>query len=227
MLTTKSLKSQAKLLRAHLSTQGIELTHSQALEAVAASHAFKNWRTAEAVARQDHPPSPHVSPELYMQLERKASSRRALNAVPISISKDDDLEAIASLITAAARLDPEAIELRLDPDLNRSQLKQVVHYGTQAQESGAVVYIQAPNELSQANQVQIPSGKTRRALDQAKRIRLNKEITDALENESLSLDDLVGMLRQMATGKASPEDMELVIKLLGRMGRLREVASSA
>ncbi|MGI0813196.1 hypothetical protein ACRCPG_31875 [Pseudomonas aeruginosa] len=162
-----------------------------------------------------------------MQLERKASSRRALNAVPISISKDDDLEAIASLITAAARLDPEAIELRLDPDLNRSQLNQVVHYGTQAQESGAVVYIQAPNELSQANQVQIPSGKTRRALDQAKRIRLNKEITDALENESLSLDDLVGMLRQMATGKASPEDMELVIKLLGRMGRLREVASSA
>lgn len=49
MHTTKSLKSQAKLLRAHLSTQGIELTHSQALEAVAASHAFKNWRTAEAM----------------------------------------------------------------------------------------------------------------------------------------------------------------------------------
>lgn len=49
MHTTKSLKSQAKLLRAHFSNQGIEITHSQALEAIAASHAFKNWRTAEAM----------------------------------------------------------------------------------------------------------------------------------------------------------------------------------
>ena len=49
MHTTKYLKSQAKLLRAHFSSQGIEITHSQALEAIAAAHAFRNWRTAEAM----------------------------------------------------------------------------------------------------------------------------------------------------------------------------------
>jgi transcriptional regulator with XRE-family HTH domain len=55
MQTTKSIKSQAKLLRSHFATHNIELTHSQCLEAVAVSLGFKNWRTAEALLPSDAP----------------------------------------------------------------------------------------------------------------------------------------------------------------------------
>ncbi|MFV0455574.1 MAG: glyoxalase superfamily protein [Pseudomonas sp.] len=48
MPTIETLKTQAKLLRAHFSAQNIELGHSQALEAIAAIHGFKDWNTASA-----------------------------------------------------------------------------------------------------------------------------------------------------------------------------------
>lgn len=53
MTTIESLKSQAKRLRAHLSAKNIQLTHSQALEAVAAMHGHRDWNTASAAA-DDH-----------------------------------------------------------------------------------------------------------------------------------------------------------------------------
>lgn len=165
MHTTKSLKSQAKLLRAHLSSQGIELTHSQALEAVAASHAFKNWRTAEASADKGEAPSMHVSPELYMQLEQLA-----LDQAPRT-------EGDAEMPAAAAGID------------------------------------------------RIPSAKTKSALEQAKRIRENQEITAALEDESLSLADILAMFGQLAK-RHETGDMEIdaARKLLERIGR-RSAAS--
>ena len=46
--STAPLKTQAKALRIYLAEQGTELTHSQALEAVARSHGFKDWNTASA-----------------------------------------------------------------------------------------------------------------------------------------------------------------------------------
>lgn len=48
MTTIESLKTQAKRLRSHLAGLGLPLTHSQALEAVAVSHGFRNWNTALA-----------------------------------------------------------------------------------------------------------------------------------------------------------------------------------
>jgi hypothetical protein len=48
MPTIKTLKSQAKLLRTHLSAQNIDLGHSQALEAISAIYGFKDWNTASA-----------------------------------------------------------------------------------------------------------------------------------------------------------------------------------
>lgn len=52
MTTIKTLKSQAKRLRTHLSESNIPLTHSQALEAVAVMHGHRDWNTASAVASQ-------------------------------------------------------------------------------------------------------------------------------------------------------------------------------
>lgn len=81
MQTTKSLKSQAKLLRAHLATLKVELTHSQCLEAVAASHAFKNWRTAEALLPADVP-----------VVDESSGSLDALKSVALGESIRPDME---------------------------------------------------------------------------------------------------------------------------------------
>lgn len=51
MNTIETLKSQAKLLRNHFAAKDFPLTHSQALEAIAAVHGFKDWNTASATLR--------------------------------------------------------------------------------------------------------------------------------------------------------------------------------
>ncbi|HEK4046059.1 TPA: hypothetical protein SL338_003055 [Pseudomonas aeruginosa] len=53
MQTIESLKSQAKRLRTHFSALNIELSHSQALEAIAAVHGFKDWNTASALSPKE------------------------------------------------------------------------------------------------------------------------------------------------------------------------------
>ena len=44
----ENVKTQAKALRAYLAEQGVEISHSQALEATARSHGFKDWNTMSA-----------------------------------------------------------------------------------------------------------------------------------------------------------------------------------
>ena len=53
MLTIQSLKAQAKRLRAYLESQNLHLSHSQALEAVAAAQGFRDWRTASGLLLAD------------------------------------------------------------------------------------------------------------------------------------------------------------------------------
>jgi hypothetical protein len=48
----KSLKSQAKNLRAALERGGRTVSHSEALELVAQSHGLRDWNTANAVAAE-------------------------------------------------------------------------------------------------------------------------------------------------------------------------------
>jgi hypothetical protein len=48
------MKNQAKTLRAFLSSLGVTITHSQALEAVARMHGFKDWNTASASTAPEH-----------------------------------------------------------------------------------------------------------------------------------------------------------------------------
>ncbi len=56
MTTIETLKSQAKRLRTRLLASNIPLTHSQALEAVAAMHGHREWNTASAAASQHAAP---------------------------------------------------------------------------------------------------------------------------------------------------------------------------
>lgn len=58
MTTIETLKSQAKRLRAHLFAKNIQLTHSQALEAVAAMHGHRDWNTASSAANDQATSTP-------------------------------------------------------------------------------------------------------------------------------------------------------------------------
>lgn len=51
-ITIEGMKSQAKALRDYLSEQGLSLSHSKSLEAVARSHDFRDWNTASALVAQ-------------------------------------------------------------------------------------------------------------------------------------------------------------------------------
>lgn len=76
MHTTEDLKSQAKRLRTHLVNQAVTLSHSQALEAIAAAHGHKDWNTASAALALHADGSKHVTPALYQHLESLGLSQR-------------------------------------------------------------------------------------------------------------------------------------------------------
>jgi hypothetical protein len=74
MPTIETLKSQAKLLRNHFAKENNPLSHSQALEAIAAAHGFRDWNTASAASGTSAIMTKTISPELYVELENKAKS---------------------------------------------------------------------------------------------------------------------------------------------------------
>ena len=77
MPTASDLKAQAKRLRHHLAERQIQLTHSQALEAIAAAQGFRDWNTAAAQAGAAATPHPQVvTPELYRALEAQGRERQ-------------------------------------------------------------------------------------------------------------------------------------------------------
>lgn len=49
------LKAQAKRLRDTMATCGTALSHAAALEVVAKQHGFRDWNTAQAAAKRQHP----------------------------------------------------------------------------------------------------------------------------------------------------------------------------
>jgi hypothetical protein len=77
MPTIEALKTQAKLLRNHLAKQNNPLSHSQALEAIAAAHGFRDWNTASAASVTSAIATKTISPELYVELENKVQSFQA------------------------------------------------------------------------------------------------------------------------------------------------------
>ena len=48
-ISIESMKDQAKVLRGYLNEQGLDLSHSKSLEAVARGEGFKDWNTASAL----------------------------------------------------------------------------------------------------------------------------------------------------------------------------------
>lgn len=54
----EALKDQAKRLRTSLGTTGRKIGHSQALEAIAQQHGFRDWNTLRARAFSNRPKAP-------------------------------------------------------------------------------------------------------------------------------------------------------------------------
>lgn len=100
------LKAQAKRLRAYLDTLNIRLTHSQALEAIAAVHGYKDWNTA--VAADDK--STHTARADHSQLPSVGSAR----PVYVAVSEDHTEEMLRDEVLLALRNDPETLILRVD-----------------------------------------------------------------------------------------------------------------
>ena len=53
-MNRETIKAQARLLRAYLASQGLELGHSKCLEAMAKVNGFRNWDTLSGLLKKEN-----------------------------------------------------------------------------------------------------------------------------------------------------------------------------
>lgn len=121
MLTIQALKAQAKRLRAHLETRNIHLSHSQALEAVAAAQGFRDWRTASGMLPAEEPGTPVAAAESQASTERRPSEKTSLALVKAMLEGEVSTitDALADVIRS--QIDPGAPSAR-ETNLRERQL---------------------------------------------------------------------------------------------------------
>lgn len=97
MTNVDTLKSQAKRLRNYFASQHIQLSHSQALEAISAAHGFKDWNSASALSPKaiDYPTTDETVEQLMQRIQAAAKAhvkKRAENPA-VAIHDDEKREA--------------------------------------------------------------------------------------------------------------------------------------
>lgn len=126
MSTVENLKSQAKRLRNHLSALNIPLSHSQALEAIAVAHEYKDWNTASAK----------------LQLI-PASAKPTTICITADMSIDDVREEVSHCL----RADPGFVLLRLDAATSGFQHRQAYEVAREIEARGVKAQVDSPLSL--------------------------------------------------------------------------------
>jgi len=125
MTTIEALKSQAKRLRAHLSTNNIPFAHSQSLEAVAIMHGYRDWNTATAACSKaaellNEPKSPllvFVTPETSpdeLRVDVQNQLRRAPKTIRFRLDAGITFEQARFARSLATELEQKGIEVEFD-----------------------------------------------------------------------------------------------------------------
>jgi len=144
----QALKTQAKGLRKHLKDQGVDFTHSQALEAVAHSHGHKDWNTA--VAEVDLDDAVQEAEDLRTELKTKPFRLEHLvypsgtSLADTRVRKRVDHVVVAGgsvlYLDFAMALDPEQWVEPINSDrfilVQPESFKEVVHFISTACSSG-------------------------------------------------------------------------------------------
>lgn len=127
MTTIEALKTQAKLLRTHLSANKISISHGQSLEAVAVMHGHRDWNTAAAMLKTAN------------ALHREADKPLDLFVAP-ETSPDELRVDVQNLLRQA----PRAIRFRLDTGITFEQARFARSVATEVEQRGVQVEFDSP-----------------------------------------------------------------------------------
>lgn len=126
MTTIENLKSQAKRLRNHLASQNIPLSHSQALEAIAAAHEYKDWNTASAKLQATLAPAKPTT---------------------ICITADMSIDDVREEVNDYMRSDPGFVRLRLDAAASGFQHRDAYEVSREIEALGVRAEVDSPLSL--------------------------------------------------------------------------------
>lgn len=116
MSKVEALKSEAKRLRNHFSKKNIQISNSQALEAIAAIHEHKDWNTAVAIegaVSQSNSTSGSAEPISPQQEKVRRST--------ICITPDMNIDDVREQVNLHLRSNPRCILLRVDASASLEQ----------------------------------------------------------------------------------------------------------
>lgn len=126
MTTIENLKSQAKRLRNNLAAKNIPLSHSQALEAIAAVHEYKDWNTASAKLQEALAPDKPMT---------------------ICITADMSIDDVRAEVSNCLRSDPGFVLLRLDAAASGFQHREAHEVSREIEARGVKVEVDSPLSL--------------------------------------------------------------------------------
>lgn len=127
MTSIEALKSQAKSLRTHLSAIKITLTHSQALEAVAAMHGYRDWNTASAEVSQ-----------------QSSAPQKPREPVVLCVTAEDSPDGLRKKAELVLRREPDAIRFRVDANITVGQIQDARSVAGEIEDRGVRVEFDVP-----------------------------------------------------------------------------------
>jgi hypothetical protein len=126
MSSIETLKSQAKRLRNHLTAKNLPLSHSQALEAIAAVHEYKDWNTAAAKLQATLAPA---KPTI------------------ICITADMSIDDVRAEVDECLRADPGYVRFRLDAAASGYQHREAYQVAREIEARGVKADVDSPLSL--------------------------------------------------------------------------------
>lgn len=167
MLSNTDLKSQAKRLRSHLANHGTNLSYSQALEAIAATHGFADWNTASASTSKPEPDTREsllaefapagkthqnrgggklndgemlLAKDVFGRLGRIIESE----TITICVSADMPMATLEDEVAQALRLAPKTVHFRLDANVTVGQVREARVLASSVERSGVAIVFDTP-----------------------------------------------------------------------------------
>lgn len=131
MSTVETLKSEAKRLRSHFSKKNIQISNSQALEAIAAIHEHKDWNTAVAMHGAAYQgDSKSAAAELY-----------TVPRATICITPEMTIDDVRKEVTWQIRNNPNLFRLRVDASVSDKQIQEAYRVADEIERKGFNVVV--------------------------------------------------------------------------------------
>lgn len=137
MSKVEALKSEAKRLRNHFSKKNIQISNSQALEAIAAIHEHKDWNTAVAIggaaSQVNSTPGTAESSSPPPQEQARRST--------VCVTPDMTIDDVREQVSLHLRSNPSCVVLRVDASASLEQHREAYMVSREIKARGFVAEV--------------------------------------------------------------------------------------